>query len=102
MCSASITAANRTELAQQCAIIRSTDPGVKLWVVGHADAAGSDRFNLRLSQRRADSVVEFMIDECGVSVERFRSVGRGEMDLLPNVPPVSQANRRVEFRWLAG
>ncbi|ACY17302.1 OmpA/MotB domain protein [Haliangium ochraceum DSM 14365] len=67
-------------------------------IEGHTDDRGSDAYNLDLSDRRAASVVSFLI-EAGVDPVRLQSVGYGE------TRPVREngsregraANRRVEF-----
>lgn len=67
-------------------------------VEGHTDSTGSDSYNLDLSQRRAESVVNYLTSR-GVSASRLRAAGRGE-----NAPVASNdtaagrsENRRVEI-----
>ncbi len=47
----------------------------------HTDARGSAKYNHRLSQKRADSITEFLIAK-GVSQNRFSAIGYGEDKLL--------------------
>ena len=49
---------------------------------GHTDATGSEEYNLRLSQRRAESVVAYLVRR-GVAGERLRAADFGEYRLLP-------------------
>lgn len=67
-------------------------------VVGHADAIGSDAFNLDLSQRRAQSVAGYLTSR-GVIRERLIATGRGESQ--PRASNDTEAgraeNRRVEI-----
>ncbi len=67
-------------------------------VQGHTDSQGEDDYNLRLSQSRAESVVQYLIDS-GVSPRRLTARGFGEtVSIAPNVTRAGRAkNRRVEF-----
>jgi outer membrane protein OmpA-like peptidoglycan-associated protein len=65
-------------------------------VEGYTDASGNERYNDRLSERRAEAVTAFLLAN-GVSVERVKAVGMGEKN--PRVPnPYDPVNRRVEMR----
>jgi outer membrane protein OmpA-like peptidoglycan-associated protein len=69
-------------------------------VEGHTDWTGSSGYNMRLSQRRAEAVVRYLVDEGGVSRERLIAVGFGESQpLVPNARTKMELakNRRVEF-----
>ena len=48
----------------------------------HTDARGSDKYNQRLSQRRAKSCVDYLIKE-GISETRLKAIGYGESQ--PNI-----------------
>jgi len=67
-------------------------------VRGHTDNRGSDDFNLRLSEKRAESVVAYLVGK-GVPADRLRAVGRGEAEpVYDNDTRTGRAaNRRVEF-----
>jgi outer membrane protein OmpA-like peptidoglycan-associated protein len=66
-------------------------------IEGHTDSRGSDGYNLRLSQDRADAVREQLIAE-GVPAARLQAVGRGEdQPIASNDDAEGRAlNRRVE------
>lgn len=66
-------------------------------VVGHTDVTGSPAYNLKLSERRARSVAEFL-SMVGVDLQRARASGRGPAELLADVAPDSALQRRVEIR----
>ncbi len=68
----------------------------KFVIAGHTDALGNDGYNQRLSQQRAESVVDYLTYRLGLDRSRLSAVGWGESRLLPDVPPDSPANRRVE------
>jgi len=67
-------------------------------VAGHADATGSDEYNMGLSQRRALSVSNYMAAQ-GVTPGRLRAIGFGESrPIADNDTEVGRsANRRVEI-----
>lgn len=70
----------------------------KFVIVGHTDAVGGEGYNQRLSQQRAESVVDYLVARKGLDRGRLSAVGWGESRLLPNIPTDSAANRRVEVR----
>jgi outer membrane protein OmpA-like peptidoglycan-associated protein len=73
----------------------------KIRVEGHTDSDGSESYNKKLSQSRADSVRQFLVD-AGVDPSRLESVGYGESEPIDtNRTPEGKANnRRVEFTIL--
>ena len=69
-------------------------------VEGHTDWKGPAEYNLRLSQRRAESVVRYLTIKAGVSRVRLEAIGFGETrPLVPNARTEEDLarNRRVEF-----
>ncbi len=70
----------------------------KVRVEGHTDSQGKDRYNLKLSQSRAESVRKYLIAQ-GVEPERLEAVGYGETrPIEDNRTADGRANnRRVEF-----
>ena len=70
-------------------------------VEGHTDQTGPAAYNMRLSQRRAESVVRYLVDVGGVSEDRFIAEGFGETQpLVPDAKTKAKLarNRRVEFQ----
>ena len=80
--------------------IRNAGP-VKVEVAGHTDAQGSDAFNLKLSQRRAEAVRAYLVSK-GVDGTRLAAKGYGEsVPVGDNATAAGRAqNRRVELRKL--
>lgn len=74
---------------------------VQIEIAGHADAIGPQTYNLRLSERRAKSVVKYLTDK-GVSQKRITVVFYGEKKPIApnNTPEGRRKNRRVEFKIL--
>ena len=70
----------------------------KVRIEGHTDDKGSDDHNMKLSQRRTESVMKFLIDH-GVDAERVEARGYGETrPIESNKSEKGRAkNRRVEF-----
>ena len=68
-------------------------------IEGHTDAQGADAFNLRLSKRRADAVMKYLIDN-GVPSSRLTSEGFGETQPVAdnNTAEGRALNRRVVLR----
>lgn len=71
---------------------------LKLKIEGHTDNIGSDKFNLRLSQQRADAVKRHLI-KSGINPERLQSEGKGMHQALNNnlTDEERAKNRRVEL-----
>ena len=78
--------------------IAKTCPQFNIDIEGHTDAEGRPDRNLVLSQQRAQSVVDYLVD-AGIPVERLRAVGYGETrPVAPNDTSENRArNRRIEF-----
>ena len=68
-------------------------------VEGHTDAKGNPAYNLRLSQRRADSVIGHLT-AAGVERTRLTAEGRGATELLRPDAPNAIENRRVRITTL--
>lgn len=77
--------------------IMKQNPDLKIGVYGHADERGSDAYNQRLAQRRAESVRSYLLSK-GISADRLVIESFGETQ-----PASSELNknRRVEFRVIS-
>ena len=76
--------------------------GVDLEVIlttGYADRIGSDAYNLKLSQRRADAVKAYLVQK-GVDAALIKSEGKGEADPVVNCPNPSKAGQVKTFKEL--
>ncbi len=73
-------------------------PDITLEIQGHTDSRGSDSYNLRLSQERAEAVRQYLIAK-GIAPERLTARGYGEGCPIASNRTASgrAANRRVEF-----
>jgi outer membrane protein OmpA-like peptidoglycan-associated protein len=97
---ASVRDQDRQMLERFAAVVQRYYPGAQITVEGFADPAGSARYNLALSQRRANSVREYLSTQ-GLGGEAIKAVGYGESRLVrPGATrdePGAELNRRVVF-----
>jgi outer membrane protein OmpA-like peptidoglycan-associated protein len=87
------------ELLNQIAELLKGRPDIgKVLIGGHTDAKGKDLYNLNLSQRRADSVMRYLIDR-GVDPSRLKAqgFGRNQPVATNDTEEGREKNRRVEF-----
>ncbi len=70
--------------------------GKQVRIEGHADASGSAAANAQLSQKRAESVREFLIAR-GADPAMLSSIGLGSSVPKSGTDPFSPENRRVEI-----
>ncbi len=75
------------------------NPDVKIEIQGHTDSRGSAEYNMRLSEKRADSVKKYL-EERGISGNRLEAKGFGlTKPIAPNDTDQNRAkNRRVELK----
>ena len=66
-----------TEALDQLVELLNENPNVTIELSAHADYRGSAAYNKRLSQRRAESVVQYLIEH-GISADRLTPVGYGK------------------------
>ncbi|MDO8494189.1 MAG: OmpA family protein [Deltaproteobacteria bacterium] len=79
-------------------VMRRNPQVTKVRIEGHTDDVGSDIYNQKLSQRRAEAVREYMIGK-GIEPHRLQAVGYGESrPVADNETLLGRAkNRRTEF-----
>jgi OOP family OmpA-OmpF porin len=76
-------------------------------ITGYADRLGSEKYNLKLSQRRADAVREYLVNK-GVDGSRLKAYGKGEANPVVTCTEKNRAalikclepNRRVEVEQI--
>lgn len=91
---------SKTELKKLISFMRRNSK-IKVEISGHTDDIGSDQANLDLSQRRADAVASYLVNN-GIAKDRIKATGYGETKpAFPNNSDNNrQQNRRIEFRIL--
>ena len=92
------------ELDNLVQILRD-NPGIIVELGSHTDCRASDEYNLNLSQKRAESAVEYIIKKGKIPANRITAKGYGETKLLnkcddgvPCSEPDHAINRRTEIR----
>lgn len=102
---ANLTLESKRRITKTVLFIMKEYPQIVVEIGSHTDSKGSDNYNIKLSQRRAESVVNYLIDN-GIAKERLRAKGYGETrPIAPNEnedgsdnPEGRAKNRRTEFR----
>lgn len=84
----------------------NTYPNMSIELGAHTDSKGSDTYNMKLSEARAQSVVKYLVEK-GIAAERLVAKGYGETaPVAPNEvdgkdnPEGREKNRRTEFKVL--
>lgn len=83
--------------------ILKDNPTLKIELGSHTDAQGTDAYNIKLSQNRAQSAVDYIISK-GIDASRITAKGYGETQLViknAKNDEEHQRNRRTEFKILA-
>ena len=95
--SSEMTADGKRQALQFLAAIKTPQLASKRFDVnGYTDASGNPATNRALSQKRAQSVVDFLVSN-GANRAQLAAHGYGSDKLLDPANPASAANRRVEF-----
>ncbi len=78
-------------------------PGSRVRVDGHTDSVGTHKYNQKLSERRAEAVKNYLVQEGAVDASKITSVGHGETrPVASNETKQGKAqNRRVEILILS-
>ncbi len=85
-----------TALEELVQILRDDNPNITIELSAHTDARGSAQFNKELSQKRAQSVVDFLI-LYGIDAERLTAVGYGK-----DRPKIISPKEAAEFATMPG
>ena len=90
---ADIDSQSRLVIAKVAARLKS-DKTMTVEIRGFCDVLGSPSYNVRLSQLRADNVMNLLVKEWGIASSRVISTGKGKVMDPPSVYP---GNRRCDF-----
>lgn len=100
--SAELTPAARRTLDELAVALASPRlQGDRFRIAGHTDAVGDEAYNLDLSRRRAEAVVDYLARTHGISADRLIGEGYGESAPFDPANPTAGLNRRVEVVNLA-
>jgi OmpA-OmpF porin, OOP family len=83
----------------EIAKLLKADASLKLGVVGHTDSAGAVDGNIKLSQERAEAVLQTLVRDHGIAAARLKAFGCGQFaPVASNDTEEGRAkNRRVEL-----
>ncbi len=108
---ATLRDASKNELDRLIKLLEE-NPTLKIELSAHTDSRGGDKYNEDLSQRRAQSCVDYLI-KGGIATDRLVSKGYGEQELIISDAEIAklkfedekeeahQQNRRTEFKILS-
>lgn len=98
---------NARAILQRSLKLLHDNPETRVRIAGYTSASGSAEYNKRLSDRRANAVEKFLIDEGNISPERLTTIGYGEKnpaeheaDPTKKLSPSAKANMRVLFETI--
>ena len=77
----------------------NANSSLKIYVVGHTDMTGQLDYNMELSLRRAESVVDALVNTHGIAADRLKAQGAGPLSPVStnNTEEGRKLNRRVEL-----
>ncbi len=78
-------------------IFLKENPQIIVELSSHTDAVGANESNLLLSQKRAESTVNYLVGK-GIETDRLKAKGYGEENLKVATQQAEERNRRTEFR----
>jgi outer membrane protein OmpA-like peptidoglycan-associated protein len=90
-----------TEL-QKLATIIKRNPNAKFTIEGYSDTFGTAEYNYQLSQRRADSVAEYLVTVLGVNPAQVQARGFGPTKLLVTPRAIDPTNPAAVTRRSRG
>ena len=92
-----LLSAARERLAKVSGIVLAY-PSLHLQVEGHTDSVGTDDYNQQLSEKRAGTVRDYLVQQ-GISADSIESRGFGKTEPVASneTPEGRQQNRRVEM-----
>jgi outer membrane protein OmpA-like peptidoglycan-associated protein len=108
---ATLRDASKNELDRLVKLLQE-NPTIKIELSAHTDSRGGDKYNEDLSQKRAQSCVDYLI-KAGIATDRLVSKGYGEQQLIVSDAEIAklkfedekeeahQQNRRTEFKILS-
>jgi outer membrane protein OmpA-like peptidoglycan-associated protein len=79
--------------------LKSNELGTScMQIEGHTDSKGSEAYNQKLSERRAQSVIRYLVKSLGVEEDRLLAAGKGEIEPIGDngTDAGRQKNRRVQ------
>ena len=96
--SATLKSEGQQELDELVSKLKQASQVNQISITGHTDSRGSAKYNQGLSERRADTVKAYLVEQ-GISADLITTSGRGEMEPVGDNATASgrASNRRVEI-----
>jgi outer membrane protein OmpA-like peptidoglycan-associated protein/tetratricopeptide (TPR) repeat protein len=99
---------NATDKLDELTTIMKQYPNLKLLIIGHTDAIGNEQYNIKLAERRAKAVDDYLQSN-GIDKSRLTTESKGESNPVAinrtldnrDAPRGRALNRRVQFRIIA-
>lgn len=90
---------NAKTILDEAAETLKGQPSMQVEIAGHTDGMGPEQYNQELSERRANTVRDYLIDK-GANGDNLTAQGYGESEPVAtnDTPEGREENRRVEFR----
>jgi len=83
------------------AMVQSTMLPFTFLIVGHVESNGKRENNVILSQRRADSIRDILVNTFKISTKRLQTIGLGEEQLLDPARPTAPVNQQIQIMTIA-
>ena len=83
------------------ALVQSTMLPYTFLIVGHVETNGKREGNVILSQRRADSIRDILVNTFKISTKRLQTIGLGEEQLLDPARPTAPVNQQIQIMTIA-
>lgn len=98
--SAKLSQADQAKLDSVASRLKNEAPNARLTITGHTDSVGSEAYNQKLSERRAQAVADYLISSGIPSANIVNVIGAGELQpIADNATKDGRAmNRRVEIQ----
>ena len=99
--SAQLTPSAKVDLDRVATILKTTERAGNIKIAGHTCDLGSDAYNMKLSQRRASSVRDYLSAQSMLPLDVFVTEGKGESEpKYPNTRESRSKNRRVDLDFI--
>jgi len=83
------------------ALVQSSMLPYTFLIVGHVESNGRRENNVILSQRRADSIRDILVNTFKISTKRLQTIGLGEEQLLDPARPAAPVNQQIQIMTIA-
>ena len=94
----SVAKASHSTVDALCDAMKSMETLPSIHLIGHTDKSGSEEVNMRVSNKRAEAVRKYIVDECGIPNGLMLTSGEGETYAPQSTPSNEPMDRRVEVQ----